>query len=873
MARAAWRTACVGWLLTAGVWAAPLDLATVESVGPGTPGAQGVPNLEVVGVPAVGQPLFDARITNGRPLAGAQLLVSMALDPVVLPTFGATLWPGLGLRRFSTVLDSEGTSPGFTGSGETPAALDGLTFVIQGLVIDQAAMGGVAFTNGLSLTIGLGSAAAALFENTWLFVDDGGEALDGVVAVGDLDGNGVPDLVSTRADGDVQVAYGLPDSSYVPGQMLDAGVGDTSDLELADLNGDGLLDLVAAGLGGVTLRFGLADGSLGPLVAAGVGGLPAGDVLVTDLNGDGVGDIAFTVSPSFVSFGLATMMGLGDGSFGPASVWPLALLSYGLAAGDLNDDGVTDLVSLGLSGPAGQISVLFGLGDGTFAPAVAQGVWPTAKNLWGMDVGDLNGDGRDDVAIVSAGWGAPYVPGAVVAYLSLADGTFAPALVAGAEVKLARGLQLHDLDGDGVLDALVRTFAGFTTLIGAGDGTFGEPLLSPAASSLDAVITQLPGDSVPDVIVLRDEGVAHALLGLGDGSFSADGPSSWVLGGYPAVLADLNGDGVLDIGAFSGLFSGGSFTSGALHFAQGLGDGTFAPSQVELVDEPLLYLSLADVTGDGVLDALTTQGWSTYSAHLRPGVGDGTFGPPVALPTGILPIQLIAVDLDDDGDLDIVGLSYYIDEAWVLHNSGDGSFVLGDTIDLQPNVYSLTVSDVDLDGIPDLVVPSIGANVVSVFTGDGDGGFGQPLVISTTGWPWAAFLADVNEDALPDMLLTIALPSASPGISFGPGRVEIRLGLGAGLFGPPTSQSIPAGSGLLPPPFADLNQDGAVDLVVGGPTGVTVLLGFGDGGFATAQPFASPGSVTALGDVDNDGDVDILASDGTVVAVLLNGLR
>lgn len=871
MARAAWRTACVGWLLTAVAWAAPLDLATVECVGPGTPGVQGVPNLEVVGVPAVGQPLFDARITNGRPFAGAQLLVSTALDPVALPAFGATLWPGLGLRRFSTMLDSQGTSPGFTGSGETPAALDGLTFVIQGLVIDQAAMGGIAFTNGLSLTVGLGSAAAALFENPWLFVDDGGEALDGAVAVGDLDGNGVPDLVVTRAGGDVLVAYGLPDGSYLPGDLLDAGVGDTSDLELADLNGDGLLDLVAAGPLGVTLRSGLADGSLGPLVAAGVGGLSAEAVLVTDLNGDGVGDLAFTLSPSLGSFGLATMMGLGDGSFGPASVWPLTLLSYHLAAGDLNDDGVADLVALGTSGSFGQIFVLLGSGDGTFAPAVAHGVWPTAKNLWGMDVGDLNGDGRDDVAIVSAGGGALYVPGAVVAYLSLADGTLGPALVADGEVKLARGLQLHDLDGDGVLDALVRTLVGLTTLVGAGDGTFGEPLLSAAASSLDAVITQLPGDSVPDVIVLRDEGVAHALQGLGDGSFSIDGPSGWVLGGYPAVLADLNGDGLLDLGAYSSL-PPGSPTSGALHFAQGLGDGTFGTAQVVLVDEPVLWLSVADVTGDGVLDALTIQGQFNFSAHLRPGVGDGTFGPPVELPTGGLPIQLEAVDLDGDGDLDIVGLSYYIDKAWVLHNSGDGIFVLGDTMDLQPNVYSLTVSDVDLDGIPDLVVPSTGANVVSVFMGDGDGGFAQPLVTPTTVQPWTALLEDLNEDALPDMVLT-SFPSASSGFGLAPGRLEIRLGLGAGLFGPPTLHSIPAGSGPSQAPFADLNQDGAVDIVVGGPSGVTVLLGFGDGGFAPAQPFASPGGVTALGDVDNDGDVDIVAGSATVAAVLLNGLR
>ncbi|MFT7465483.1 MAG: hypothetical protein ACI9EF_003852 [Pseudohongiellaceae bacterium] len=229
-----------GLLLQSAVLAGPIDLAAVDAVGKGTPGSQGGPVLDIVGLPAIGQPLFDARISNGLP-AGAQLLVSSTLDPTALPAFGARLWPGLRSLRFPTTLDETGSSAGFAASGRTPPDLEGLKLVLQGLVVDAAATGGIAFTNGLSLTVGLGSQAASLFPDSQLFVDPNDALEHGSITLGDLDGNGEPEIVVTRSGGRVVVGYGFPDGTHVPGGEYDSGIGDAFDLHLADLDGDSLL--------------------------------------------------------------------------------------------------------------------------------------------------------------------------------------------------------------------------------------------------------------------------------------------------------------------------------------------------------------------------------------------------------------------------------------------------------------------------------------------------------------------------------------------------------------------------------------------------------------------------------------------------------
>src|SRR6188508_372981 len=185
--------ACAVLVLTlAGPMAAQdcTSLPLVSAIGAGTPGASGVPALDTVGQPMVNQPGMGLRITAGEPGAAAQLVVGSPGTPEFLPTYGARLYPGAPFTRFPLTIGPDGTSATvLSGPAPTSPALCGVEFVAQGVVSDAAAQGGLAFTSGLRLRFGVGSAAASLFQGAkFTLYDSTGLGLGIDLAAGDLNG-------------------------------------------------------------------------------------------------------------------------------------------------------------------------------------------------------------------------------------------------------------------------------------------------------------------------------------------------------------------------------------------------------------------------------------------------------------------------------------------------------------------------------------------------------------------------------------------------------------------------------------------------------------------------------------------------------------
>jgi hypothetical protein len=262
------------------------------------------------------------------------------------------------------------------------------------------------------------------------------------VAIGDLDGNRTQDVVVSNLSGTVSVFLNRGDGTFQPEHRYRVP-GEPYSVALGDLNGDGSLDIVTANAKAntVSVLLNRGDGSFGPKVDYPTGRTP-GDVRLGDLNGDGSLDLA-TSNASGNS--VSVLLNRGDGTFQGKRDYR-ASRSNALAVGDLNGDGKPDLVS---AMRCNAVSVLINRGDGTFKAAgqYASG-GEGGCGPYAVAIGDLNGDGKVDVATAT---GSP--SGEVSVLLNRGDGHFQPPL----EYRVpgggdAESVEIGDLNGSGKLD-------------------------------------------------------------------------------------------------------------------------------------------------------------------------------------------------------------------------------------------------------------------------------------------------------------------------------------------------------------------------------------------------------------------------------------
>jgi hypothetical protein len=374
-----------------------------------------------------------------------------------------------------------------------------------------------------------------------------------LMVAGDFNGDGLPDLVFTcEADtspSQVGVIFGAANGTLQSPASYPVGLTPGPPV-LVDLNGDGVLDLVVApstgSSGNVSVLLGNGDGSFQAAVS-----LPAAagaqSVAVGDFNGDGKPDLAVSIqSPTTFLPNFLVFPGNGDGTFqapkatsvfGAGQVVPgdfnkdgkldavvagQVLLGNGdgtfratttfvsaFAAGaDLNGDGNLDMVG---AGSGGNVLVQLGNGDGTFQAAVK---YPTGGSGL-LAVGDLNGDGKPDVVVVSVPnirpTGSQQISGTIAVLLNNGDGTLQPAVIYGVGAGVY-SVSMGDFNGDGKTDLAVITGFGVVVLLGNGDGTFRNPLAYGGAK-VYAAVGDLNGDGKPDLVTVddTDDGVAVLL--------------------------------------------------------------------------------------------------------------------------------------------------------------------------------------------------------------------------------------------------------------------------------------------------------------------------------------------------------------------------
>ncbi len=320
------------------------------------------------------------------------------------------------------------------------------------------------------------------------------------LAVGDVSGDGRADLLAAApALRMLKVRRQLPDGSldqpYTVALTNNACEPDS--VQIADLNGDGRLDVVVAERGcGMDLLLQNAAGVLepGPFLAS----LDPYLVRAADLNGDGRADLIGIGSGTDVSIWLQRS----DGVWGAPTLVPLAHMgTLDLAVGDINGDGRPDIVvASGGSGPPGKgLGLLLQRADGGFDAGGYLDVDPV-WGAWGLAIGDIDGDGRADIV-------AGFLGAGLGVFRQAANGQLQPMQVLPGFDSVCH-LRLADLDGDGRQD-LVAYKDGLTPLVvmmQQADGALQraqqlENELHPALGPDRLAVGDLNGDGRPDLAI------------------------------------------------------------------------------------------------------------------------------------------------------------------------------------------------------------------------------------------------------------------------------------------------------------------------------------------------------------------------------------
>jgi len=321
----------------------------------------------------------------------------------------------------------------------------------------------------------------------------------------------------------------------------------------ADLNGDGIPDLVMGTSGsGLLVQLGNGDGtfqapqqiSTSSVSSEGYFGLSVGaSITFGDFNGDGKVDIAFVACNNSNSpCAVGVLLGNGDGTFQKERFFDQTSSIPGIVVGDFNGDGILDIAAANYGN--GTVDVLLGNGDGSFQEPLTTAM-PGASSV---AVGDVNGDGKLDLVVTNWGYST------VSVLLGNGNGTFqAAASYSTPASPYPNNATLASLRSNGKLDIVIEDYVySVSALLNNGNGTFlgSLPVYSPTSpSSVQGIaVADVTGDGKPDLLVADGGRVEVSVLnGNGDGTFQD--PNSYPTGAGPegVAIADLNHDGRPDL--------------------------------------------------------------------------------------------------------------------------------------------------------------------------------------------------------------------------------------------------------------------------------------------------------------------------------------
>jgi hypothetical protein len=322
--------------------------------------------------------------------------------------------------------------------------------------------------------------------------------------------------------------------------------------------------------------------------------------------------------------------------------------------GDLDGDGRNDIAVISLQG---SLQLFFGDGAGSFEQISLNGLWPSSSNAPDLDIGDLNGDGRNDIAVAF-----PSQTGAVSVLFNQDNRAFG-APVTYNTCNFSKGVAIGDLDQDGDNDlADISQCNEAGVLLNNGQGRFAfNNSYGNGVAAQSIALADFNRDGFKDIAYLNNGfgGDSNVTVLLNNGNATFEAPRfNWVWDNSDDLtVGDFDGDGNLDIGTVNSYYS-------LVYVLIGDGHGNFTSYSEFYGGDGPTGIKTADFNGDGRLDcAVVSRGINNLSIFLNQGYY--LYSDPISFSVGQSPVDIATGNLNGDSLPDLV-----------VVNQGSGSVTL-----------------------------------------------------------------------------------------------------------------------------------------------------------------------------------------------------
>jgi hypothetical protein len=697
------------------------------------------------------------------------------------------------------------------------------------------------------------------------------------VAIGDLDGDGKPDMaVVNSGSNTVSVFRNISSSGSISpssfASKVDIPTGfDPGSVAIGDLDGDGKPDMAVANSSSNSVsvfRNISSSGSITPASFAEkvdftTGSIPF-SVAIGDLDGDGKADITIanlgnnTVS---VFRNISSSGSISPSSFAAKVDFATDSAPFSVAIGDLDGDEKPDLAVANMS--SNTVSIFRNISSsGSITPAsfAAKVDFSTGSSPRSVAIGDVDGDGKPDMAVANYSSNTVSVFRNISSSGSISSASFAAKvdLITGSDPGL---VAIGDLDGDGKPDMAVANNGSNTVSVFRNISSTGSITSSSFAAKLDfttgsgpssVAIGDLDGDGKADlavasynnnkVLVLRNEldvpSLIETLTVAPAVNAQQIAASSNIIVVFDATIADANvGTGTFRVkGEQTGMYTG-TFTGGGSNTITFDPANDFKPGEV---------ITVTLTPGLGV----ATYSWQFTAVSAAVAASFVTIDPVTTAADGATAVY--AADMDGDGDLDVLSASDNDNKIAWYENDGSGGFTAHTITTSALGTAAVYAADVNGDGYMDVLSASFGDNTIAWYENDGLGGFTAHTITTSASGARSVYAADLDGDGDMDVLSA----------SINDDTIAWYENDGSGGFTAHTIST--AADGAYSVYAADVDGDGDMDVLSASINDDTIAWYENDGsGSYTAHTITT----SALGatsvyaaDMDGDGDMDVLSA-------------